>query len=399
MKEVDYEQLVKNWVTETIAMEGFAIASYLMGFDALSSDLALLGILMPSWSAAAQPLVGKGILAILGDGFDYSKEDSLTAYIDPYSGTDDNVTKLKSKGYFENQPMFRMLYGVDGMTFSDPKRSLGNDLQLFVPKSISTPISNAWTNLSDGGTEKERVYNALASMSYGFLANITMEEQGTALIPSWSGKGKNTAIFNDSRTDVKKESYNGNVMLNSSFSDFQDYEGLDWLLYNTEELFSLGAYIENAYIILVAAGATSMALEASLFWNQPALKMAKAAAFGTYAAILGGTGLGMVTVSGFGDLNFSHRLPVLEHFQKKWHGETNSYTSVGKSAGLKKVSPYLMEDFLYEKPFVNLGLFVSDSAKRVVDDGCYYESDKKDSVQLCEIGLYGGSGKSFKQQN
>lgn len=48
LKDVDYEQLVKNWVTETIAMEGFAVAAYLMGLDALSADLALLGIFMPT---------------------------------------------------------------------------------------------------------------------------------------------------------------------------------------------------------------------------------------------------------------------------------------------------------------------------------------------------------------
>ena len=392
LKDLDYEQLTKNWVTESIAMEGFAVVSYLMGFDALSANLALLGILMPTWSAAAQPIVGKGILGILGDGFDYSKEDLLTAYIDPYSGTTDNVTQLKSKEYFEKQPMFRMLYGIDGMTFSDPVRSVGEKMQLMVPKSISTPISNAWTNLSNGGSDKERVYNALASMSYGFLAGITLEEQGTALIPSWSGKGKNTAIFNDPRSDIKKKSYNGNVMLNSSFSDFQEYEGLDWLLYNTEELFSLGAYIENAYAILIAAGLTSMALEASLFWNQPVLKAAKAAAFGTYSMALGSVGLGMVTVAGFGDLNFSHRLPVLSHFQKKWKGAKNVYSKLS-GEGESKIEPYLLEDFLYEKPFVNLALFVSDSALRAVEPGCYYEADSAGKEQLCEVGLYGADGK------
>ena len=239
----------------------------------------------------------------------------------------------------------------------------------------------------NGGSDKERVYNTLASMSYGFLAGITLEEHGTALIPSWSGKGTNTTIFNDSRSDVRKESYNGNVMLNSSFSDFQDYEGFDWLLYNTEELFSLGSYIENAYIIMLAAGVTSMALEASLFWNQPALKAAKAAAFGTYATILGASGLGMVTIAGFGDLNFSHRLPVLSHFQKKWRAESNSFTKA--SGEIASYGPYLMEDFLYEKPFVNLGLYVSSDSLKSVDPACYYESKKSDRELLCEVGLYG----------
>ncbi|WP_255252199.1 hypothetical protein [Fibrobacter sp. UWT3] len=53
----------------------------------------------------------------------------------------------------------------------------------------------------------------------------------------------------------------------------------------------------------------------------------------------------------------------------------------------------LMEDFLYEKPFVNLGLFVSDSSLRAVEPGCYYEADKANKQQLCEIGLFGAGGK------
>ena len=52
-----------------------------------------------------------------------------------------------------------------------------------------------------------------------------------------------------------------------------------------------------------------------------------------------------------------------------------------------------MEEFLYEKPFVNLGLFVSDSTLRTVEPGCYYEADDANKQQLCEIGLYGADGK------
>lgn len=50
--------------------------------------------------------MGKGILGILGNGFDYSKSDSLTAYIDPYSGNADNVVNLKSRGALRNSHHF-----------------------------------------------------------------------------------------------------------------------------------------------------------------------------------------------------------------------------------------------------------------------------------------------------
>lgn len=36
---------------------------------------------------------------------------------------------------------------------------------------------------------------------------------------------------------------------------------------------------------------------------------------------------------------------------------------------------------------------MSDSTLRAVDAGCYYEADKANKQQLCEIGLFGAGGK------
>jgi hypothetical protein len=326
----------------------------------------------------------------LGNGFDYSSSDSLTSYIDPHSGSADNVINLKSKGYFENQPMFRLLYGVDGMTFSDPKRRTGVSLGGAVPQAIGVPIGNAYNNLTDGGSGAERFYNTIASAVYGVLAGITIEDHGTALIPSHSGKGEKTAIFNDSRTDIRTESYNGNIMLNSTPSDFSDEKGLFKLSF----LPSLGSIEDvsaiTGEILTITAGfvLAASAVDYALQWNQPGRFAAKTALVAGVSAAIVNLGIVNITIGGFGDLNYSHRVPILSHFQKKWKADSNSYTSLSLNRTVSS-TPYLMEDFLYEKPFVNLALSLSDSTLRSVDPDCYYEADDANKLRLCEVGLYG----------
>ena len=390
LKDVDLEERFKNSMTQFMAIEAFTIATYLMGFGELSSSLAVLGIALPLASNISHSLFGAAIAAILGDDFDYSRSDSLTSYIDPHSGSTDNVIKLKTKGYFENQPMFRLLYGVDGMTFSDPKRRTGVSLGGVVPQNIGVPIGNAYNNLKDGGSGAERFYNTIASAVYGVLAGITIEDHGTALIPSHSGKGEKTAIFNDPRTDIRKESYNGNIMLNSTPSDFSDEKGLFELSF----LPSPGS-IENVSaitgeILTITAGfvLAAAAVDYALQWNQPGRFAAKTALVAGVSAAIVNLGIVNITIGGFGDLNYSHRVPIKSHFQKKWKADSNSYTSLSLNRTVSS-TPYLMEDFLYERPFVNLALSLSDSALRSVDSGCYYEVDDANKQQLCEVGLYG----------
>ena len=391
MKEFDFGDRLGKAITQAVAMEAFAIATFLMGFESVSSSIALLGVVLPVWSNSVSPLIGKGILAGLGDGFDYYKDDSLTTYIDPNSGRDDGVLILKEMPYKDNLPMFRLLYGENGLTFSDPKMNFINKtgLSQFVPSGINAPISNAWTHLSDGGSVSERTYNAVASIAYGFLAGITMEEQGTALIPSWSGSGSETSVFKDSRSDVKKQSYNGNIVLHSTINDFP-HEDID-LQFILDELsipFSrVGTVIEEAAAILAVTGIAAAVLEETLFWNQPVLKALKGALLCGTGISVTSVGVGYVAIAGLVDLNYSHRVPIMPNFQKKWHGAENKFNLAVDGASSK--TPYLMEDFLYEKPYINLGLFVADPALQAVDPSCYYEKSRTGNSAECEIGLYG----------
>ena len=381
------EQFGKS-IAQTVLLESFAIASFLLGFDATASALSIIAFALPLASnMLVEPSSQFGIFEILNkdDGYDYTKDDSITTYIDPNSGRTDGILVLKDKPYKENTPMFRLLYGKNGMTFTDPYQNVfhSSGWDIPVPDAISIPICNAWTYLAGDGSFDERIYNTFASMTYGFIAGITMEEQGTALIPSKSGSAHETAIFKDSRTDFKIQSYNGNIVLSSDMDDYDDDLAKEIL----HGVGNVGLTVGIAGGIITGLGIAAAVLEETLFWNQPALKIAKAAMLVSGGIALGAGALLDATGAAVVDLDYSHRAPVKSTFQKKWHGAENKFNLAVDGASSK--TPYLMEDFLYEKPYINLGLFVADSALQAIDPNCYYEKSRTGNRAECEIGLYG----------
>lgn len=90
------------------------------------------------------------------------------------------------------------------------------------------------------------------------------------------------------------------------------------------------------------------------------------------------------------DMVINHDNPSRMDWQSRQKSSKNSYPKV--LGGSENVESFLIEDFLYEKPFVNLALFVSDPALRAVEPGCYYEADSAGKQQLCEVGLYDSLG-------
>ena len=381
------EQFGKS-IAQTVLLESFAIASFLLGFDATASALSIIAFALPLASnMLVEPLSQWGAFSAVnqGGGYDYAKEDSITTYIDPNSGRTDGILVLKDKPYREGLPMFRLLYGKNGMTFTDPYQNVfhSSGWDIPVPDAISIPICNAWTYLSGDGSFEERIYNTFASMTYGFLAGITVEEQGTALIPSESGSARNTAVFKDSRADFKIESYNGNIALHSEAADFDDDKTKEVMLKFSDVGFTMGV----AGGIVTGLGIAAAVLEETLFWNQPALKIAKTAMLISGGAALGLGAIAEAAGAALVDLDYSHRAPVKSTFQKKWHGAENKFNLAVDGASSK--TPYLIEDFLYEKPYVNLGLYIADSDLQAVDPNCYYEKARTGDDAVCEIGLYG----------
>ena len=96
--------------------------------------------------------------------------------------------------------------------------------------------------------------------------------------------------------------------------------------------------------------------------------------------------------AGINDLKESHNLPLYAQNLDTMMVSKNTFTPIGK--GPSSHTPYLMEDFLYERPFVNLalndsrtmGLLAQNSS---LNPNCYFESDSLQKVPLCEVGLYG----------
>jgi hypothetical protein len=195
----------------------------------------------------------------------------------------------------------------------------------------------------------------MTASNVGFLTGISLGEHGTSLIPEWSGIAKNTSALNDSRADLMRRQYNAAVGFN---------EGLE----NQAMLMSYSALAIIAVDITVGTIFPQVA---------PAIKLG----LGIAAAELLAPSVAIALMSGIGDLQLSHKLPVLSKHQEDWKISPNTYPKI--SGEPDSYTPYRMEEFLYEKPFVNLrvkSVFNSD-----------WEDQKKDT-----LGLFGYDSSSGK---
>jgi hypothetical protein len=298
-------------------------------------------------------------------GYDYRYDDGLVAYIDPEKKSS-GINNLKGRAADSTFPMARLLGSENSMTFTDPNSSFREYFNLVVPEIISVPLMNAGYHFFGGdGSTTVRVVNAETGFLLG-IAGITVQENGSALIPTSSGLASNTDALESGKVDIVRKTYNAAVHAETGdqniFTDIFTPVGLSMI-------------------------ATDVALS---IWCSACAAAAKVAIGVTGSLYLVG-GITASTYLGVQDLIESHDIPKNLDFHRSHFGEMKNYSKIqGKS---QNVTPYLMENFLYEKPFVNLGLFVSDSTLRAVEPGCYYEADDANKQQLCEIGLYGADGK------
>jgi hypothetical protein len=239
------------------------------------------------------------------------------------------------------------------MTFSDPKDVWidNSSFRTLVPKGISTQFYNLYSQASGEGDMTVKFINSMTAMFVGTTFGATIGENGTTLIPQWSGMAKNTSSLNDPRADVMKRSYNGHVLL--YLDDLMEINSL--LLQGTAA--TLTALDVTSYLfpgISEAAKATA----------------ALAASISVSANIISAIGTGIY------DLRYSHEAPLLKEHQTGWKANENTYHDIfGKE---KKYEPYQMEEFLYEKPFVTL---------RVASN---YSPDWKEDENSYTLGLYIG---------
>ncbi len=206
------------------------------------------------------------------------------------------------------------------------------------------------------------------------IVGIPLMEQGSSLVTESSGLGKHVAVLNDRNVDVRKRQFNAAVQAEGGDGDFAASMG-------------------------IISGAV-LALDFTLgLINPVAAKAAKTGIIVAFSSAMGFSVLGGVVATGFDDLAESHMMPLYRKNLEKWLGKENSYTRI--SGGDTTIVPYLMEDFLYERPFVNLllgdihtldTLSKMDPAAREgssLNRNCYYLGDRDSAA--CAVGLFSKS--------
>lgn len=314
-------------------------------------------------------ILAKSITNIALD-YGYKYTDPLVRYINPdtdllddiFDSYEPGIEILRKKTKTDSLPMFRLLYAENALTFTDPGRGWYNSMDLVIPDGLTASLGNLFSQISSDAPAGIKFGNVFLSTLLGAVAGVSMQETGSSLIPTESGRADNTEVLLSPNVNVEKV-------------------GLNAAIHASE---SAGSNMLVDAIALTIAGLT--AIDVALSWNQIACVAAKIGAV-TVAAGNMVPLIKEVVLPVAQDFVDSHKSPVMAKYQSQWFADANTYTKM--KGGTRNVTPLLMEEFLYEKPFVNLGLFVSDSTLRTVEPGCYYEADDANKQQLCEIGLYG----------
>lgn len=300
--------------------------------------------------------------------YGYQYTDPLVKYINPdtdllddvFSPYEPGIEILRKKTRTDSLPMFRLLYAENALTFTDPGKGWYNSLDLVIPDGLTAGIGNLVFQWASDAPGKIKTGNVFLSTLLGLFAGVTMQETGSSLIPTKSGKAANTTVLNSPKVNVRKVGFNA-------------------ALHASSESTALGEAVALTIASLTV-------LDVALMWNQMACIGAKIAAVVASAAMMTPLIPGVV-LPVVGDFTDSHKSPVMAKYQSQWFADENSYSEmVGISGNIK---PLLMEDFLYEKPYINLGLFVADPALQAIDPNCYYEKSRTGNSAECEIGLYG----------
>jgi len=328
---------------------------------ATSALLAASSKDMPSATAALYsflPILGEnaitfglGIALIKALDKHYQKEDSLTPYINPnISG---GINDLKNRPYAENLPMMRLLYGTNSMTFSDPKGDkIVSNLNYLIPKMGASFFYNLYSQFSGGGSATVNFINSMAASIAGLAFGVTIGEHGTTLIPQKSGSAENTKALNDARADVMKRSFDGHIT-------------------NKLGKINVDKVIESIPATVAISAAAIVAVDYVPFIPPPVAAAAKSGIAIAMCTILSADA-GTAVVAGIHDLAGSHEAPLLKDFQSEQFANANKYSKL--PSGDTAITPYRMEEFLYEKPFVNLRV------KSILDSD--WKDQNKDTLGL-----------------
>ena len=342
---------LKRWVIHPVIKT--ASEMFVWGLASLQFKLFDATALPALTTAAVYTNFGNAFVDMVVDlalGYGFKKEDPLVRYIRPGS---DALTELNSKEWNDNSPMYRVLYGVGGLTFGSPYEYGQYYISFAIPDAIVAPIKNIIAQTSHTEIDNPAYYNNIVgSATLGMLGGLPLTDQGSILIPHWSGAGENVSVFDSPRADVVKVPFAANENTNQG--------GIQALSISLA-----------AFTALALANAMDLLSPGSSYPVRTAIALTAAYSLAAYAI--------PSTVAAIEDMTENHRNPSQDYWQEKQKSKKNSYTKI--SGDSESVESYLLEDFLYEKPFVNLS---------VHNDNDWTES--VDSTKMDSLGLYGTKG-------
>jgi len=343
-------------ITNTVILSA-TTTGLLLVMSADELTLAIAGIFnMLSPLALNATTFGMGQLLIETLGYHYQPGDSLAAYIDPSRSTTNSyggIGNLKNRPYTDSLPMMRLLSGKNSMTFSDPNKGKAKTLNHLLPKAIASSYYNMFSQISGGGSGTVDFINSVTAFDSGLMFGVTIGEHGTALIPEYSSMAENTAAFGNPSADVMKRQYDGHV--------FDDFDG------------AIKGVAATTF--LSAATIVSLSYLDKIFPIEARALKAGIAIMVVATVASGALDLGLAFTSGVNDLMDSHLAPTMKEHLNKWKADANAYTKI--TGEKETITPYRMEEFLYEKPFANVRIKSS------------YSSDWKDTLSDT-LGLYIG---------
>ena len=349
-------------ITQSLALMGTAGIALAIATD---SKTAVTGVFL---LAAALNGLNFGVDLLVSLGLeDYETSDSLVCYVDPKSSGCRNIVDLQNASYdADAMPMFRLLVGENSMTFTDPRLGWRNAASYFVPDALTSPVANLVEQTSGGGSFTVNHVNAITGLVLGIFGGINLQKHGSSLVETSNGLGRNTTAFNEGLVDVRRKTFDA--------------------AYNAGKM---NLTVWNAAL----AGYEGAFIAASFIPYEP-IKLAAKAALGMVTAGILTESMIPSTYAGIKDLSDSHQMPIYAEHIGNWYSDRNSFSLV--NAGSSEYTPYLMEDFLYERPFVNLALLDSatlDSLQRnpaaKLNRNCYYLGNRENAK--CAVGLFAKS--------
>lgn len=321
---LDMSHYIAYPFAESILQETFLYGTsvLIMQRDPLVDNMAVISLSIGMLAANTMNGVVQGITgAALGYGF--KDDDPLVDYIRPGS---DALNTLNQKKWNDSLPMFRVLYGVGGLTFGSNKEYGQIYASVVVPDALYAMVKNITAQISHTEIENPAYWNNIvASGTLGLFGGLSLTDQGSILIPHWSGAGDGASIFEDPNANVQQEPFDANENVNEGA-----VQGI--------------AILATTIATLVAANILDAVY--------PGLSKPTRLAIGISAAAILTTYVLPPTIAAVMDMTENHKNPSQDYWQEKQKSKKNSYTKI--SGGSESVESYLLEDFLYEKPFVNL---------------------------------------------